>query len=342
MKLRRALATTAATAALAPAALLAAPVAHAETPTPTPPPSATATPAPTPPGPTPTAPHPTAPSTEDPGPAPGPTTSAPTAPAPTPTTPGPTDTASAPGPTPTPPATAPTPPPPSSEGPISGCGNDEYHEDPDLATTLVGLPSKVVAGSGFHTFAYEVRNGSGRSYERVDYGVLAGTVHANHPDGTEEFLTLQFKDPRTGAWHDVQDTYMTFTGVPPHATVRLDLRLSVSARAPEGFGYAITVGAYVDDEGNCVYSTGEYYEFDVLRAGRRAGEVPPAKPKPHPQGGNRPFPVPHPNPAPAPQGGLAETGTSSPLPAIAIIGGVAMAAGTGAVLTVRRARRRTP
>ncbi|WP_431043839.1 LAETG motif-containing sortase-dependent surface protein [Streptomyces sp. P1-3] len=339
MKLRRALATTAATAAIAPAALLAAPAAHAETPPPAPPPSATGTTAPTAPGPATTAPEPTAPSTEDPGPTPGPTTSAPSAPGPTTSAPGPTDTASTPGPTPTPPGTPPTPPPASSEGPISECGDDEYTEDPDLATTLVDLPSKVVAGSGFHTFAYQVRNASGRSYQRVDYGVVAGTADADHPDGTEEFLTLQFKDPRTGAWTDVAGGYMTFTGVPPHGTVRLDLRLSVSARATEGFGYAITVGAYVDDEGDCVYSTGEYYEFDVLRAGAKTGEVPPARPTPRPQREKRPFPRPRPDGGPAPQGGLAETGTSSPLPTIAVIGGVAMAAGAGTVLTVRRARR---
>ncbi|MFD5388268.1 LAETG motif-containing sortase-dependent surface protein [Streptomyces sp. NPDC127074] len=334
MKLRRALAAAAATAAIAPAALLAAPAAFAETPSESPSPSASET---------------VTQSPEDPSPSPTETT--PTA-DPTPTTPAPSTSstqAPTPGETPssTPTETAtPTPTPTSTEGPGDGeCADDgDYNEDPELSTTLVGLPSKVVAGSGFHGFTFQVKNESDRSYQRVDFGLFAGTVHESAPDGTGKYLTLQYKDPETGAWkaistdeNDAGSGYIGYTDVRPHETLKVDLRLSVAKSAPEGFGYAISVGVYADDKGNCVYSTGEYYEFDVLKAGSEPGKVPPADPKP--QGGKKPLPhKPEGNTEISPQGSLAETGSSSALPMIALIGGVAMAAGGGAVFVVRRRR----
>ncbi|MFE5157053.1 LAETG motif-containing sortase-dependent surface protein [Streptomyces sp. NPDC056697] len=333
MKLRRALAAAAATAAIAPAALLAAPAAFAETPSESPSPSASETTS----------------SPEDPSPSPTETT--PTA-DPTQTTPAPpTSSTQAPTPGETPSSTptetaTPTPTPTSTEGPGDGeCADDgDYNEDPELSTTLVGLPSKVVAGSGFHGFTFQVKNESDRSYQRVDFGLFAGTVHESAPDGTGKYLTLQYKDPETGAWkaistdeNDAGSGYIGYTDVRPHETLEVDLRLSVAKSAPEGFGYAISVGVYADDKGNCVYSTGEYYEFDVLKAGSEPGKVPPADPKP--QGGKKPLPhKPEGNTEISPQGSLAETGSSSALPMIALIGGVAMAAGGGAVFVVRRRR----
>ncbi|MCG0289871.1 LAETG motif-containing sortase-dependent surface protein, partial [Streptomyces sp. PSAA01] len=333
MKLRRALAAAAATAAIAPAALLAAPAAFAETPSESPSPSAseTVTPPPSDPAPSETPPADPTPTT------PAPPTSTTQAPSPggTPSsTPSETGT-----PTPTPTST-------STEEPGDGeCTDDGgYNEDPELSTTLVGLPSKVVAGSGFHGFTFQVKNESDRSYQRVDFGLFAGTVHESAPDGTGKYLTLQYKDPESGAWKaistdedDPGSGYIGYTDVRPHETLKVDLRLSVAKSAPEGFGYAFSVGVYADDEGNCVYSTGEYYEFDVLKAGSEPGHVPPADPKP--QGGKKPLPhKPEGDTEISPQGSLAETGSSSALPMIALIGGVAMAAGGGAVFVVRRRR----
>ncbi|WAP56640.1 LAETG motif-containing sortase-dependent surface protein [Streptomyces sp. S465] len=333
MKLRRALAAAAATAAIAPAALLAAPAAFADEPTDSPSSTASETVTPSPDDPT-TAPTETAPTDEPTTPAPSATDTQ----APTPTdepTDKPTDK-----PTET---TTPTPGP--TEEPGGECADDgDYNEDPDLSTTLVGLPSKVVAGSGFHGFTYQVKNDSDRTYQRVDFGLFAGTVHESAPDGTGTYLTLQYKDPESGAWkaistdeNDPGSGYIGYTDVRPHETLTVDLRLSVAKSAPEGFGYAISVGVYADDEGNCAYSTGEYYEFDVLKAGSKPGEVPPADPKP--QGGKKPLPhKPEGDTEISPKGSLAETGSSSALPMIAVIGGVAMAAGGGAVFVVRRRR----
>ncbi|WP_445515146.1 LAETG motif-containing sortase-dependent surface protein [Streptomyces sp. NEAU-174] len=336
MKLRRALAAAAATAAIAPAALLAAPAAFAETPSESPAPSASET---------------VTQSPEDPAPSQTPTDEAtPTTPAPSTSAteaPTPGDPSGTPSGTPTETATpTPTPTSTSTEVPGDGeCADDgDYNEDPELSTTLVGLPSKVVAGSGFHGFTFQVKNESDRSYQRVDFGLFAGTVHESAPDGTGKYLTLQYKDPESGAWKaistdesDPGSGYIGYTDVRPHETLTVDLRLSVAKSAPEGFGYAISVGVYADDEGNCVYSTGEYYEFDVLKAGSEPGQVPPADPKP--QGGKKPLPhKPEGDTEISPKGSLAETGSSSALPMIAVIGGVAMAAGGGAVFVVRRRR----
>ncbi|MDX3227430.1 LAETG motif-containing sortase-dependent surface protein [Streptomyces sp. ME19-01-6] len=338
MKLRRALATAAATAAIVPAALLAAPAAFADEPTDEPTATATATP-----DPTVTTPSPTDPTTNPP-------TTEPTDTKP-PTTPPTTDTPTDTKPPTTPPTTeTPTSKPPTGEPtdeptPGDDCNDDgSWNEDPDLTTTITGLPSKVVAGSGFHGFKFQVENDSDKALKRVDFGVFAGTADSKHPDGTGKFLTLQYKDPDTGAWtsistdeNDPSAGYIGYTDVRAHETVTLDMRLSVSAKAlGDGFGYALTFGVYTDDEGNCVYSTGDYYEFDVLPAGSKPGHVPPAEPKP--QGGKKPLPKPAGDTKIDPKGTLAETGSSSALPTIAVIGGVAMAAGAGAVFVVRRRR----
>ncbi|MFF5716935.1 LAETG motif-containing sortase-dependent surface protein [Streptomyces buecherae] len=365
MKLRRTLTAAAATAALLPATLLAAPGAYAEEP-PTPTQTPTGTPDPTPTGDptgnptgtptgtptgdptgnptgTPTG-NPTGNPTGDPtGNPTGNPTGEPTGkPTGKPTgepTGKPTST----------PTDGPSPTPTDSEPPAPCEDSDEYAEDPDLSTTLVGLPSKVVAGSGYHGFTFRVKNTSDRSFHRVDLGILAGTAHAEHPEGTGRYLTLQFKNPDTGAWESIstdQDDdahgYVGYTSVRAHETIRLDLRLSVAKGAPDGFGYAISIGAFADEEGNCVYSSGDYYDFEVVKSaaqlpGGDESQVPDAKP----QGGKKPLPAPiqkRPagNRAIHPTGELANTGSDSNLPTIAMIGGVAMVAGAGAILVVRR------
>ncbi|MFC8368209.1 MULTISPECIES: hypothetical protein [unclassified Streptomyces] len=43
--------------------------------------------------------------------------------------------------------------------------------------------------------------------------------------------------------------------------------------------FAISIGMYADDEGNCVYSGDDgYYEFDILAAGSTSADTGDAKP----------------------------------------------------------------
>ncbi|MEU9400388.1 LPXTG cell wall anchor domain-containing protein [Streptomyces sp. NPDC048242] len=220
------------------------------------------------------------------------------------------------------------------------CDEDtEPKFDNKLRTSLSGLPSKIVAGSGFHNFKLNVNNTGDHAYKRVDLGVFAAAV--SEDDLSDNHLTLQYKDPTTGAWTDISldmDSddagYLGYTDVQAKESFSIDLRLAVDAKAPAGFGFAVSVGMYADDKGNCVQSSDDnFYEFDVLKAGVAPGKPTEAKP----QGGRKPLPAkPVGNTQISPQGHLAETGASSVLPLFALSGGAAVALGAGAVFAVRR------
>ncbi|MFD8672737.1 LAETG motif-containing sortase-dependent surface protein [Streptomyces seoulensis] len=232
----------------------------------------------------------------------------------------------------------------ASTGP-EDCDETDPKLDKELSTSLTGLPSKVVAGSGFHGFKLNVKNSGTHSYKRVDLGVFAAAISDDDYDATQ-YLTLQYQDPSTGKWNDIsvdEDDeaagYLGYTDVKAKESFSIDLRLSVDKKAPAGFGFAINIGMYADDQGNCVTASGsDFYDFDILAAGTTPGPVDDSTPKP--QGGSKPLPTTKPagNTQVVPQGHLAETGSSSALPAIALAGGAAVALGLGAVFVVRRRR----
>ncbi|WP_234375800.1 LAETG motif-containing sortase-dependent surface protein [Streptomyces sp. CB01373] len=218
---------------------------------------------------------------------------------------------------------------------------DDLKFDKNLHTSLSGLPSKIVAGSGFHNFKLNVKNSGKNAYKRVDLGVFAAQIDEKNFEFNTSYLTLQFKDPATGKWVDISlderdegAGYLGYTDVQAKESFSIDLRLSIGNKAPAGMGFAISIGMYADDKGNCVYSSdNDSYQFDVLAAGSKQGNPGDAKP----QGGKKPLPV---KPAGdnqiVPEGHLAETGSSSALPMIALAGGAAVAVGAGAVFVVRR------
>ncbi len=206
MKLRRSLALAAATAAIAPAVLLAAPAAYATdgSPSPTVSESTPAEETSTPPADdtTPTAPESTPtesaspPAEEEPSPSASDSAS-PSAPV----SASPSASMSA-----SPSASAST---TASPGPVE-CADGETDEDgedigfdDELHTGLSGLPSKIVAGSGFHGFKLDVENTGSHSYQRVDLGVFAGQIDEEDFFLDTSYLTLQFKDPSTGNWTDI-------------------------------------------------------------------------------------------------------------------------------------------
>ncbi|MFI8349088.1 LPXTG cell wall anchor domain-containing protein [Streptomyces sp. NPDC085596] len=236
----------------------------------------------------------------------------------------------------------------ASANPEDCLAGDVEKFDDDLSTTLSGLPSKIVAGSGFHAFKLNVKNSGSHSYKRVDLGVFAATISADDDDFSDptNHLTLQYQDPSTGKWNDISVDldddaagYLGYTDVKAKESFSIDLRVAVDKKAPAGFGFAVSTGMYLDDKGNCVAAPDDsFYEFDVLAAGTSAGPVDDSTPKP--QGGRKPLPTTKPagNTEIVPQGHLAETGSSSALPAIALTGGAAVALGLGAMFVVRRRR----
>ncbi|MFD7664871.1 LAETG motif-containing sortase-dependent surface protein [Streptomyces sp. NPDC059788] len=337
MKLRRALAAVTATAAIAPAALLAAPAAYAtEPPGQGAQPTATATPSATPtPGAT--------PSSGSPGPG---QTGTPTQPG------GGQDTATpakppAAGPgepteTKTPSATPTTTPTDEPE-----CA--DYSSERAVRTELRGLPSKIVAGSGWVDFTFRATNISTKHIKSVAAFALLSALKIPTTDDVSDHLTFQWFDVGSGTWQRVpgaeeNDGFFVSLGgrdgLRPGEYAEARLRLKADAKTPASWGGAFSLGWYANADHECGYSEAVDYDFDILPTGSAKPHVPDSQGKPGKPGK-------HPN-RPAPHGGseqqvqlpvtgrLAETGASSVLPVVALSGAAAVALGAGAVFVVRR------
>ncbi|MFF4951674.1 LAETG motif-containing sortase-dependent surface protein [Streptomyces chattanoogensis] len=337
MKLRRALTAAAAAAVLTPAALMAAPAAYA-----TDPETGTAT------GTESSASADPAPATPDAeqtdgatAPADEPTTApaesgAPTAPADEPTTGAPSEKPTA-GPTDKPTAPAsPTAKPTADPSDEPECAKDS--DEQAISTELRGLPSKVVAGSGWKNFTFRATNTSDKAMKSVDAYVALAGISGGSFDDVSQHLTVQWFNEDSGAWEAVTDTegyFATVYDLGPDEYADAKLRLKVDAKTPGSYGFAFTIGAYHDEDDVCGFSDVAEYDFDILVAGSKPGTVPPAKGKPGKTKGNKPAPQGDLQKLPV-TGKLAETGSSSALPVIGMVGGIAMAVGAGAIFVVRR------
>ena len=346
MKLRRALAAAATTAVIAPIALLSAPAAFA-TDEPTSAPTAESTPATEEPTPTEDA---TTPATEEP---------TPTEDATTPATeePTPTEDATTPAteePTPTEEPTTSASPSPSESTPSDDDEWNPYEDcetfdlDDNLKAEISGLPSKIVAGSGWHNFEFVATNNSDKDLENV--WIEAFTEYADEVNDEDslylDLAEIQVKED--GKWtSSYQDFYkdedgkVVFTGsfvasldkLEANSSASLDLRVRVKSSAPAGASFALSQAIYAGEDAAC-YGNGEFYEFTVLAAGSNPGDVDPADPT-----GEKPSGIDGKKPQGEVQeisGNLAETGSSSNLPVIATVGGVAIVAGAGVVFAMRR------
>ncbi|MEN2421296.1 LPXTG cell wall anchor domain-containing protein [Streptomyces rimosus] len=330
MKLRRALAAVSATAAIAPAALLAAPAAYAtETPGQSPTATATGTPTATP---TPV----TTPSSNSPAPGPADEKTPPAKKTPTAEKTPPVKKPQAATPTTT----------PSDEIECS-----DYSSERAVRTELRGLPSKIVAGSGWVDFTFRATNISGEHITSVSAFALVYALKDPTTDDVSDHLTFQWLDARTGTWKRVpaaeeNDGFFASLGgrdgLRPGEYAEAKLRLKADARTPASYGGAVSVGWYANADHECGFSEAMDYDFTILPAGsgKPGTHVPNAQGKPG-KPGHRPN-------LPAPQGGtkqqvqlpvtgkLADTGASSGLPTLALAGGAAVALGAGAVFAVRR------
>jgi LPXTG-motif cell wall-anchored protein len=331
MKLRRALAAAAATAAIAPLALFAAPSAFADAS-----PTSTETES-TPAGEnTPTDPEstPADPATTPADPASTPATGSPTT--------GPTGSATATGsPTtsPTGSATASSSPSPSGK-PIDECEVDEddgpvLNESDVLHSSLTGLPESIVAGSGWTNFKFNVSNSGDETIKDIQpiVGVLA--VDWDFEADYSDLVTVQVK--RGGAWVDVATQFgeggsFNAFDLDGGDSLSYQLRVKVDREVPSAIGIAIGLAEYSDDKG-CWVSADEnmgIYYFEVLPAGSDPGKPNDTKPQ---TGGKNP--ISDVNSVDV-DGQLAETGSSSALPVLGLVGGFAVVAGTGVVFAVKR------
>ncbi|MEU3506844.1 LAETG motif-containing sortase-dependent surface protein [Streptomyces longwoodensis] len=230
-----------------------------------------------------------------------------------------------------------------SEDP-SECPVDEDGVDVDsqLSLDVTGLPGKIVAGSGWHTFELRAANHSDEALGTVQWLAAVDNDSMSDDEDTwlSEFAQLQFFDPQTKAWESIADQvgngfYFGETTLGARQTVDIKLRVDISRNAPVGDGYTVGLGGYVDSEKNCVHNAFALFEFTVLKPGSSNDDPGTAKPgkgeKPAggkaPQGGAEELPA---------TGSLAETGSSSALPVIGAVGGIAVVAGAGVVFAVRR------
>ncbi|KUL51208.1 cell wall protein [Streptomyces sp. NRRL F-4489] len=353
MKLRRALTAVAATAVIAPAALMAAPAAYA-----TGPGTDTAATAPAPedtPGPEQSG----STTTPDQPPAAGEQTPAGEKESGTGSTTGGTETAPStarpsgtPGPSVSPsPSGGPTAGGKPTATPPSDKGDDEGDEctidDPSLKTTVRNLPSKLVAGGGWSRFTVALTNTTDRKLDEVYPFIMAVPLNGDG-NGPDSRLHLEYQDPDTGKWTAFGEwtngDYFGWFELDPHETAELTMRISADKSAPAGDGFALIAGDYYNADGSCGSSAEQWYDFAILAAGSKPGQIPPAKPgkpgnKPGPQGGAKPVTPAKPKEdlAKLPvTGNLAETGSSSALPTIAMAGGLALVVGAGALFVVRR------
>nr|WSZ15134.1 LPXTG cell wall anchor domain-containing protein [Streptomyces canus] len=331
MKLRRALAAAAATAAIAPLALFAAPTAFAdesESPAPT---TTESTPADT----TTTAPEST------------PTDPA-TTPASTPSTGAPSTTASSSATASTSPSTSPSgsasasssPSPSASDEPIDECEVDEdgapvINDSDALHSSLTGLPESIVAGSGWTNFKFNVKNSGDDTIKDIQPFVGVGAVDWDFEEDYSDLVTVQVK--QGGTWVDVSTQFGEGGSFNAFAldggdSLSYQLRVKVDREVPSAIGIAIGLAQYSDDKG-CWVSDDEnagIYFFEVLPAGSDPGKPNDAKPQ---TGGKSP--ISDVNSVDV-DGQLAETGSSSALPVLGLIGGFAVVAGTGVVFAVKR------
>ncbi|WP_284435018.1 LPXTG cell wall anchor domain-containing protein [Streptomyces sp. TUS-ST3] len=332
MKLRRALAAAAATAAIAPLALFAAPSAFAdESPTPT---ATDSTPA-------------ADTTTTDPASTPADPATTPDDPASTPASSSPSTSASSSATTSSSPsasasssATTSSSPSASESGePVDECEVDEdgapvFNDSDELHSSLTGLPDSIVAGSGWTNFKFNVSNSGDEAIKDIQPIVGVGAVDWDFEKDYSDLVTVQVK--QGGAWVDVATQFgeggsFNAFSLDGGDSVSYQLRVKVDREVPSAIGIAIGLAQYQDDKG-CWISEDEnfgIYYFEVLPAGSDPG-----KPNDAPQTGGK-SPISDVRGVDV-DGKLAETGSSSALPVLGLVGGFAVVAGSGVVFAVKR------
>ncbi|MFF6915825.1 LAETG motif-containing sortase-dependent surface protein [Streptomyces sp. NPDC012466] len=321
MKLRRAMAAAAATAVIAPVALLAAPAAYATDDT-TPTPSASV-------------------SESAPETSPAPSTSASESAPETSPAPSTSVSASAPETSSSPSASA------SESSPAPSASEPEESESPDpepsvcedtkVDVSISGLPGKIAAGSGWHKFSLNVLNNSDSTLNDLDFFAGASPDKNGEELFTSKQVQLQAWDPQDKIWVDLNEGgyavgYVGYTDeLKPDYEVNIPLRLNVSKSAPVGAGFSLGATIYGDNDAECTGFGDVSYKFQIVSSGTDTGGTKPQ------EGGKAPVTDEKPSGnTPEVTGSLAETGSSSALPMISLVGGAAVVAGAGAIFVVRR------
>ncbi|GAA0926364.1 LAETG motif-containing sortase-dependent surface protein [Streptomyces thermoalcalitolerans] len=210
-------------------------------------------------------------------------------------------------------------------------------EDTKVDVSIKGLPGKIAAGSGWHKFTLNVANNSDSTLTDLDYFAGASSDKEGEDLFKSKQVQLQAWNPEDKVWEDLDSDgyavgYVGYTDVlEPDYEVDIPLRVNVKANAPVGAGFTLGATIYGDGDGECVGVGGVSYKFLIVGAGTNTDGTKPQV------GGKAPIADTKPDgTTPKLEGKLAETGSSSALPMIGLIGGAAVAAGAGAIVVVRR------
>ncbi|MFP8963221.1 LAETG motif-containing sortase-dependent surface protein [Streptomyces nanhaiensis] len=218
-------------------------------------------------------------------------------------------------------------------------GEEIYDISEDLKTSLVGLPDTVVAGTGWKNFEFRMHNsGKGAIKDVAPYiTVFSGDENNDYSAG----FTLEVHKAETGTWQVVADElgaggYFEPVTLNAGETRTLKLRMKIDGGVPDSLGIAIGAGEYSDERGCWVSDddNGWVYFFEVLGKGAAAPKPGESKPKPQ-TGGAKPISSDKVTKVDT-AGQLAETGSSSALPMFGLAGAAAVALGAGAMYVVRR------
>lgn len=215
----------------------------------------------------------------------------------------------------------------------------------DFTASLAGFPNKIAAGSGWQDFTLKLDNSQGEKAQSIDIG--ATILYQKDADSeyntlAAKYATMEYFDPGSHEWlnsrGDLGDTSVEpgeFEGnvdVAAGQALTLKMRVRIGKDAPVGGAVAIAAGFYGDDAHTSCRMDVEWYEFDVVPPGHSADGATNATP----QGGAVPIDL-------KPQGhvqhigALAETGaSSSQLTTIGLSGAAAVVLGGGALVVLRR------
>ncbi|MEU1165062.1 LAETG motif-containing sortase-dependent surface protein [Streptomyces sp. NPDC005921] len=219
---------------------------------------------------------------------------------------------------------------------------DEDFGNARVSADIKGLPGKIVAGDGFHRFELVVTNDSKTTVDGVAFYAEIENYELDESKYLSPYVDLEFKNPDTGSWDRIGsddwagDYFFYVEKLKAGASKSVDLRVSIDAKAPAGDAYSFGSGAYLDkvDGQDCIAEGWAQYDFTVLKAG--SSNPDPGEATPSDDGGKDSVKKPQGDVSDLPTGNLADTGSSSALPVIGLVGGAAVVAGAGAVFVVRR------
>ncbi|UGY93177.1 LAETG motif-containing sortase-dependent surface protein [Streptomyces gobiensis] len=222
---------------------------------------------------------------------------------------------------------------------LAFCEDQNAAYESKLKPEIIGLPGKIVAGSGWHNFKLRVTN---PSESRLNHIFLFAGVGPADEQAEEAFsakqVVLEVKDPETGTWESVTDGqghsvgFVGWTELEGDEYSDIELRVNAKKNAPIGAGLTIGGGAYLDEDEDCVGDGHTGIVIEIVAPGTKTEGT---KPK---TGGKTPIPAEKPKKESLNkvQGQLAATGADSNMPMFALAGAAAIAVGAGAMFIVRR------